>query len=837
MPRKPDHPRPSRRYNPMPADLPLDRLNSASAIIAPPGFGVLPMSLAALFAEAGPDAQALSFQVQTQTAALDEGPDPPVGGPSLARTAGGGSTGAAEPASTGAATTAASIALTTAAWADEGAGPLATIASAGSFGGGGGALPGRGSGPAPGPGRPSAANAQPGSRPSGGSGLLGVSFGPGATGNGPRAAAGLAPATTGPAGSAVPAQPGATTPGTSGAGQAAPGPVATAQPETPTQAAANASSAATAASQSGRAGHPTVQNFGPQSSAPAPGTGSSGEGSNPASGAPGPAAPPGNPAGLSTFLSGITSSLLGGSRGTTTPATPSFSGSPASFSSPSIGSAPAPSPSGTTTLVAGHPSTPTTGPTVSATATSSPAPTDSTSSPAPTDVTSAPTLARGMASSGGATGGSGGSGGDPGADLGANIDLMPVGIGSGGIFAQAWWLHPVAPYDAPDVVSGPANGTDDQAPFRTLNALILSYIDSALGSIVPANTGGSNVVTNPAGLTVTAFDGLGTYTFSATGSYALDGQVLGGSFSTTDSASFTYSFHEAGFTPDGEQFTLDDSGGGTLNIHADNGSSLTHSLTNALTGSDSYALTQVLNQSDAVAGSYTADESTTDTTAGTDSFTLSETQTETVNTSGAITGGSDSYTFTETGTDTSSLAGQDGENVAGAAGVSDTGTASSTGAGSGGHTDSITGTDTLGAGGFLSSETNWFTWGGSDSESLTTSATDSDTVTAAGVGQTSSTTATETQSDSATLGETGTDSFSAVEGTSFTWTDWVNYLANSQDQGFDRGTETEGDSETNPDGSAAGGGGASFTITYTDNDPGSDFLIRSVDGTQVLTSG
>jgi hypothetical protein len=344
-------------------------------------------------------------------------------------------------------------------------------------------------------------------------------------------------------------------------------------------------------------------------------------------------------------------------------------------------------------------------------------------------------------------------------------------------------------------------------------------------------------VTNPAGLTVTAFDGLGTYTFSATGSYALDGQILSGSFSTTDSATFTYTFHEVGFTPDGGQFTLDDSGGGTLNIHADNGSSLTHSLTNALTGSDSYALTRVLNQSDAVAGSYTAVESDTATTAGTDSFTLSETQTETVNTSGAITGGSDSFSFTETGTDTSSLAGQDSENVAGAAGVSDTGTASSTGAGSGGHTDSVTGTDTLGAGGFLSSETNWFTWGGSDAESLTTSATDSDTVTAAGVGQTSSTTATETQSDSATLGETGTESFSAVEGSRFTWTDGVNYLVHSQDQGFDRGTETEGDSESNPDGSDAGGSGASFTITYTDNDPGSDFLIRSIDGTQVLTSG
>ena len=80
------------------------------------------------------------------------------------------------------------------------------------------------------------------------------------------------------------------------------------------------------------------------------------------------------------------------------------------------------------------------------------------------------------------------------------------------------------------------------------------------------------------------------------------------SFSTTDSATLSYSFHEVGYTPDGDEFTLNDAGGATLNVHADNGTTATHSLTNTLTGSDSYALIQVLNQGDAVAGSYTSAE-------------------------------------------------------------------------------------------------------------------------------------------------------------------------------------------------------------------------------------
>ena len=70
MPKKPEKPRPSRRYTPPPsADYPLDRLKSASAVVAPPGLGGCPFTLASLFAKPGTDAQAHSFQVVTKNTA------------------------------------------------------------------------------------------------------------------------------------------------------------------------------------------------------------------------------------------------------------------------------------------------------------------------------------------------------------------------------------------------------------------------------------------------------------------------------------------------------------------------------------------------------------------------------------------------------------------------------------------------------------------------------------------------------------------------------------------------------------------------------------------------
>jgi hypothetical protein len=203
---------------------------------------------------------------------------------------------------------------------------------------------------------------------------------------------------------------------------------------------------------------------------------------------------------------------------------------------------------------------------------------------------------------------------------------MPVGGGAGGVFGQAWRYQQAPPFAAP-YSSGPVAGNTEAAPFNTLNSLILSYIDNALGNISPTNTSGTNEGTTPPSMTVTATDGLGSYSFSVSGNYHIDGTYVAGSFSTTDSATFSYTFHEVGYTPDGDQFTLTDTGGGTLNIHADDGNSTTHYLTDLLDGSDSYALTQVLSQSDAIAGSYTSSESTSETVGGSDSFTLSQTQT------------------------------------------------------------------------------------------------------------------------------------------------------------------------------------------------------------------
>ena len=54
------------------------------------------------------------------------------------------------------------------------------------------------------------------------------------------------------------------------------------------------------------------------------------------------------------------------------------------------------------------------------------------------------------------------------------------------------------------------------------------------------------------------------------------------------------------------------------------------------------------------------------------------------------------------------------------------------------------------------------------------------------------------------------------EGTSFSWTETASYTENSQDQGFDQGTETEGEADTDPDGGDSSQGGSTFSSTYTD---------------------
>jgi len=414
--------------------------------------------------------------------------------------------------------------------------------------------------------------------------------------------------------------------------------------------------------------------------------------------------------------------------------------------------------------------------------------------------------------------------------------MAPVGGGNGGIFAQAWRYQQSPPDSAP-YSSAPVAGSSTAAPFNTLNALILSYIDSALSSIVPSDTGGSNVPTTPAGMSLTASDGLGTYTFSASASYNIDGQYVAGSFSTTDNATLSYSFGEVGYTPDGNQFTLNDTGGATLNVNADNGNSTTHFLTNTLTGSDSYALVQVLDQSDAVAGSYTSAESTIESVGGSDSFTLSETQTETVNTSGTITGGSDTYTYSESGNDTSSLSDIGDDSVSGVSGINEASGSSSAGAGGGGYTMLATGADSMATLGFLPSGSNSFTWGESDSESATTSESDSDTDDDSGDSETDSAAGADTQSESESNGETGSENYTDTEGTNFGWTETVGYAINDQDQGSDQGTETGGETDIDTDGGDIEGDGGGDSTTDGGGDSGSVASTLTVTGTQALSGG
>ena len=414
--------------------------------------------------------------------------------------------------------------------------------------------------------------------------------------------------------------------------------------------------------------------------------------------------------------------------------------------------------------------------------------------------------------------------------------IAPVGGGNGGIFAQAWRYQQSPPDSAP-YSSGPVSNNSTAAPFNTLNSLILSYIDSALSNIVATNTTGSNVATTPAGMTITSTDGLGSYTFSAGASYNIDGQCVPGSFSTTDNATLTYSFSEVGYTPDGNQFALNDTGGATLNVNADDGNSATHSLTNVLTGSDSYALIQILDQSDAVAGSYTSAESTTESVGGSDSFALNETQTETVNTSGGIAGGSDTYTYSESGNDTSSLSDIGGDSASNGSGVNEADGGSAAGAGSGGYTMYATGADTIATLGFLPSGSNQFTWGESDSESVTTTDSDSDTDSAGGDAETDSATETDTQSESESNGETGTENYTDTEGTNFGWTETANYAVNGQGLGSDHGTETDGETDTDTDGGGADGDGESYSTTDFDSSSDNVSSTLTVTGSQTLNSG
>ena len=226
---------------------------------------------------------------------------------------------------------------------------------------------------------------------------------------------------------------------------------------------------------------------------------------------------------------------------------------------------------------------------------------------------------------------------------------------------------------------------------------------------------------------------------------------------------------------------------------------------------------QVLVQSDAISGSYTSSESTTESIGGSDGFTMTETQCETLDSSGTITWGGDHYAYNDTGTDTFGDSEQGSDTVA-AGGVNDGDTSGGNGSGVGGHSEQVSGADKIYTGGFVGYGTNCFTytWGGSESESRTSSETHSDVVTAGGDGRTDWSTILESTSDSASEGQTGTLTYENAEGTNwFDATQWVNYTDNDQDSGWDQRSETGGESDSNADGGDAGQQGETFSATDT----------------------
>ncbi len=807
MPRKPTDPRPDRCYIPLPADLPLDRLRSASAIVAPPGFGLLPMSLASLFANPGPDAQALSFQVQTQTLTLgDEGSSSAEAAVSYSLTAGG---AWGDSLSVEGRIPTLSVSLTSLAIGQENTGTVLESANATHSAAGGGAMRGRGgsgglSARPPGPG----ANAQPLSGRAGAPSFFGAGFSGGASRNG-----GHGGGAQFPSGSAPGSQ---TTPGQATNAAGLQGATAGSQNQSLVST-SGTSSSASPSSQAGRAGHATVQNFGPQNS-PSTSLGPAGLANR-----------SGSTGGQSALGLGQTSGLpsLGGSSAASAQLGLGGSGKSAASSAPNE-----PTFAGPTVAWSGA------GSSVSGSTTSlSPFGRSSGSgsqSGASAPPSSSPPTGRSAPNGGG---------GSSGAPAGAAAMLKPVGGGGGGIFAQAYRFQQAPPYAAP-YSSGPVVEDAQAPPFITLNALILSYIDGALASIVPFQTTSSPVVTDPPSLSITASDGLGTYTLSASADYEINtthGHLA--LFGTTVTATFDYSYGEDGDTPDGASFTLSDTGGATLSLGSSTGTgtSLTHPLSGTLTGSDSYELTQVLAQSDAVAGSYSSNVNSTDTVGGSDSFTLGETQCETLNSSGSITGGWDTYTFNESGTDTSSASDLESDSVSGVSGVSQSDSAASGSTGSGGYTFHALGTDTMGSLGFLPAGSNQFTWGESDSEGTSTSDSASDAVTG-DVDATDVATDAEALNSSETNGETGSENFSSTEGSSYGWTETVGYAYNSSSTDVDTGADAESETDsaeaidTDADGDA-------FSTSTNDADNGTvnstlrDTGSQTLNASQYITGG
>ena len=231
-----------------------------------------------------------------------------------------------------------------------------------------------------------------------------------------------------------------------------------------------------------------------------------------------------------------------------------------------------------------------------------------------------------LTSGSGITSGSSTGGNGIGASI-ASASSRPIGGGSGGLVQRAWNFRQDPSYISPDG-SGHGATNGGNTAYRTLDALIVKYVDNVLISAGPDRT---NLSGSLASTSIIGSDGVGSYTFSVTGNYSIKESSNSGSFTANDTASYSYNLHESGATPDGSSFTLDESGTDTLTVTGA-GSSGSNTLTGYLAGSDNYTLTerQSLAASTALVASSTSFSDTIRSShAGNDVYTYSENRTET----------------------------------------------------------------------------------------------------------------------------------------------------------------------------------------------------------------
>jgi len=441
------------------------------------------------------------------------------------------------------------------------------------------------------------------------------------------------------------------------------------------------------------------------------------------------------------------------------------------------------------------------------------------------------------APTGGGASAAGSGASSPGPVAAAAAYARPAGGGAGGLVERAWRFRQQAPYDDPGA-SGHGARDAGEAPFQTLDALIIRYVDAALAAVNHSSSG-----TIP--LTVaTGNDGVGGYSFSVTVTYNFNesGLTSGGSFGVNDSASFSYSFHESGAAADGNTITLDDHGSATLTTTA-GGSGTVHPLVESFSGSDNYTLleTQTLTGSGGTGGFASTNDTITANHAGSDAFTLLENRTETINAGGSLAAGSESYTWDEAGTDAPTLGDSGSEvatNTAGGSGETDslTDRENSTA----GHSLHATGDDAFGSDGLFTAGDRNYAFDESGPDTVTMGGHGPITVAATpgGGSQAGTYTTSESVSESLSLHQTGTEIYAASgSNANYTWDQHGSYTYTVTDTGNEAASTSENDADTEAAGSGVDAPTANETGTLTYGDIGTATLTLHEAGGQTLAGG